>query len=153
MSVRLGPRLAPRSPAEREALLAAAGLLDRDDAPPGFAGLVATWARDRDLLVGQGVLVELVDAARRPALLPPNVAPGTRILLLDMLAVRPEYRETGLEERILHDLLRPLRRAIPRIPEAVIYAGEVHAPVLLSTLLAMGPRRVAPLLAAAPETG
>ena len=50
------------------------------------------------------------------------------------LAVRPEYRETGLEEQIVRALVDDLMETIPRPTEAVIYVGTARAPVLLSTL-------------------
>ncbi len=140
MSVRIGPGLAPSDPGERIALLRAAGVLDRDGAPAGFAGHSAVWARDRDLLVGQGAIVELApDAASRGRLVPQGMDPRTRVALIDMLAVRPEYRETGLEERIVRALVRAFRETPPRPAEAVIWMGEMRAPVLLSTLAGLSP--------------
>ena len=138
--VRIGADLGPRGEPERADLLAAAGVLDRADCPPGFVGHSALWARDRDLLVGQGAIVELrPDAPSRPNLVPRGMPLSTRIALIDMLAVRPEYTETGLEERLSRALVAAFAGAIPRPAEAVIYMGRARAPVLLSTLLALGP--------------
>jgi hypothetical protein len=135
-TLRIGPELAPRSEAERAEFLQSAGLLDRGDCPPGFAGHSAVWARDRDLLIGQGALVELSpdDETRRARLIPPKFDPRTRVALIDMLAVRPEYRETGLEERIVRILIDGFATQIPRPTEALVYVGVARAPVLLSTL-------------------
>lgn len=139
-TLRIGPDLAPEDPAERAEFLAAADLLDRADCPPGFTGHSALWARDRDLLVGQGALVELApDAAARPRLVPQGMDTRIRVALIDMLAVRPEYRETGLEERLVRALVRAFAEAVPRPTEAVIYVGEARAPVLLSTFRALSP--------------
>lgn len=135
-TLRIGPELAPRSDAERSEFLRTAGLLDRGDCPQGFAGHSAVWARDRDLLVGQGALVELAPDAhgQRARLVPRQMEARTRVALIDMLAVRPEYRETGLEERIVRTLIRAFRTVPPIPAEAVIYVGTARAPVLLSTL-------------------
>ena len=139
-ALRIGPELAPRDEAERCDLLRAAGLLDRDDCPPGFAGHCAVWARDRDLLVGQGALVELApDAPQRPRLVPQGMDPRTCVALVDRLGARAEYRETGLEERIVRALVRTFRDIPPRPAEAVIYMGEMRAPVLLSTYARLSP--------------
>lgn len=139
-SLRIGPDLAPRDDAERADLRRAAGLLDRDGCPDGFAGHCAVWARDRDLLVGQGALVELApDARQRPRLVPQGMDPRIRVALIDMLGVRAEYRETGLEERIVRALVRTFRTTSPRPAEAVIYMGEMRAPVLLSTCVRLSP--------------
>lgn len=138
-TLRIGPELAPRSDAERAEFMRTAGLLDRGTAPPGFAGHSAVWARDRDLLVGQGVIVELdpADTPRRARLVPRDMDPRTRVALIDMLAVRPEYRETGLEEAIVRALVAAFAAARPQPAQAVIYVGTARAPVLLSTLLAL----------------
>jgi len=134
-TLRIGPELAPLSDAERAEFLQSAGLLDRGDCPPGFAGHSAVWARDRDLLIGQGAIVELSpDAPQRRRLIPSQMEATTRVALIDMLAVRPEYRETGLEEQITRALIDAFATAIPRPSEAVIYVGTARAPVLLSTL-------------------
>lgn len=135
-TLRIGPELAPRSEAERAEFMQSAGLLDRGDCPPGFAGHSAVWARDRDLLIGQGALVELSpdDHPRRARLIPPHLDPRLRVALIDMLAVRPEYRETGLEERIVRRLIDGFASQVPRPSEALIYVGPARAPVLLSTL-------------------
>lgn len=140
MTLRLGEDLAPRSAGEREGLLAVAGVLDRADCPLGFMGHSAIWARDRDLLVGQAALVELSPDALdlRAKLIPGHMDSGTRVALIDMLAVRPEYRETGLEERLTRFLIDGFAKAVPRPPEALIYVGESRAPVLLSTLRTLG---------------
>lgn len=140
MTLRLGSDLAPRSTAERVEFLRAAGHLEREDCPQGFAGHSAIWARDRDLLVGQGAIVELSpDAPQRPRLIPQGMDARTRVALIDMLAVRPEYRETGLEERLVRALVRMFRDAVPRPSEALIFMGEMRAPVLLSTILRLSP--------------
>ncbi len=139
-TLRIGPELSPLSGAERAEFLRSAGLLDRGDCPEGFAGHSAVWARDRDLLVGQGAIVELApDAPQRPRLVPRHMEPRTRVALIDMLAVRPEYRETGLEERIVRALVDRFAAAVPRPPEALIYVGTARAPVLLSTLRGLDP--------------
>lgn len=141
MTVRLGSDLAPRDPAERDAFEVAAGLLPREDCAPGFAGHSALWARDRDLLVGQGALVELDPDAgpHRARLIPPHLPPATRVAAIERLAVRPEYREQGLEERLVRALIDAFATTIPRPTEALIYVGAAHAPVLLSTLRGLRP--------------
>lgn len=134
-ALRIGPELSPLSEAERSEFLCSAGLLDQDDCPPGFTGHSAVWARDRDLLVGQGAIVELdPDAPHRARLVPRHMDPRIRVALIDMLAVRPEFLETGLEERIVRALTDRFAAAVPRPVEAVIYVGRARAPVLLSTL-------------------
>ncbi|WP_179378646.1 hypothetical protein [Jannaschia marina] len=140
-TLRIGPELAPRSDRERDDFLRAAGLLDRGGCPWGFAGHSAVWARDRELLIGQGALVELDPAATelRARLVPRGLARDLRVAAIEMLGVRAEYRETGLEERIVRALVEMFARTPPLPTEAVIYMGEMRAPVLLSTLLALGP--------------
>lgn len=140
-TLRIGPELAPRSEAERAEFMQSAGLLDRGDCPTGFAGHSAVWARDRDLLVGQGGIVELApDAhAQRARLVPRHMEARTRVALIDMLAVRPEYGEAGLEERIVRALIEAFRTVPPLPEEALIYVGAARAPVLLSTLQGLGP--------------
>ncbi len=139
-TLRLGADLAPVTAAERAEFLMACGLLERDDCPPDFAGHSAVWARDRDLLVGQGAIVELSpDAPARARLVPQGMEARIRVALIDMLGVRPEYRETGLEERIVRALVRAFAETVPRPSEAVIYIGDARAPVLLSTLRALAP--------------
>lgn len=133
-------RLSPEPPLDeaRDALLLAAGMVPRPGGPDGFRPIAALWARDRDLLVGQGVVLELRRrVARRDALVPDGWAGA--VGLVDMLCVRPEYREAGLEERIVLALARRFRAAVP-CPDALLYVGEARAPVLLSTLDALGPR-------------
>lgn len=131
---RLGPDLFPVDDAERDAFLRAAGALPRDDCPEGFAGHSALWARDRDLLVGQAALVVLGDEALRPRLAPRG-RPDLPVAMIDALAVRAEYRETGLEER----MVRALVRGWAGSGEGLVYVGAAHAPVLASTLAATAP--------------
>ena len=127
----------PPGDAARDALLRATGTLPRPGGPDGFRGVAALWARDRDLLVGQGVVLELRRrVARRDALVPDGW--DGAVGLVDMLCVRPEYREAGLEERIVLALARRFRAAVPA-RDALLYVGEARAPVLLSTLDALGP--------------
>ena len=129
---------APPSEAERAALLLAAGQTPKEAAPDGFRGVAACWARDRDLLVGQGVALELTRRApARDAIVPRGWPEGLVVGLVELLCVRPEYREIGLEERILHALLRRFRVAVP-CRDALVYVGEARAPVLLSTFDALG---------------
>lgn len=139
-TLRIGAELAPRSEAERSGFLRSAGLLDRGDCPPGFAGHSAVWARDHDLLIGQGALVELSpeEGARRLRLIPPHLDRQLRVMLIDMLAVRFEYRETGLEERMVRKLIAGFADQVPRPSEALIYIGAARAPVLLSTVRGLG---------------
>jgi hypothetical protein len=132
--LRLGADLFPRDDAERDAFLRAAGALSRDGCPEGFAGHSAIWARDRDLLVGQAALVVLGDEALR-ARLAPRARPDLPVALIDALAVRAEYRETGLEER----MVRRLVRGWAREGEGLVYVGAALAPVLASTLAATTP--------------
>lgn len=126
----------PPTDAERDAMLLAAGQMPKEAAPQGFRGVAALWARDRDLLVGQGVVLELRRGSDLRARLAP---PGWRhpIGLVELLCVIPEYRETGLEERLVRALLRRFRARVP-CPDALIWVGEARAPVLLSTLDALG---------------
>ncbi|CTQ48460.1 hypothetical protein [Jannaschia donghaensis] len=135
-TLRIGPELAPLSERERAEFIRTAGLLDRGTCPEGFAGHSAVWARDRDLLIGQGAIVELSPDAmpQRARLVPRHMEGRTRVALIDMLAVRPEYRETGLEERIVRSLVTAFAETTPRPAEALIYVGAARAPVLLSTL-------------------
>ena len=130
----------PPTDAERDALLLAAGLMPKPGGPAGFRGVAALWARDRDLLVGQGVVLELRRRApARDALAPPGW--DGAVGLVEMLCVRPEYREAAVEERILRALARRFRAAVP-CRDAILYVGETRAPVLLSTLDALGPATV-----------
>ncbi|SDY84140.1 hypothetical protein SAMN05444004_103279 [Jannaschia faecimaris] len=139
-TLRIGPELAPLSARERAEFMDAAGLLDHDTCPPGFAGHSAVWARDRDLLIGQGAIVELSPDAMqaRSRLVPRHMEARTRVALIDMLAVRPEYLETGLEEQITRALIDAFADTVPRPSEAVIFVGPARAPVLLSTLRGLG---------------
>ncbi|PWJ21020.1 hypothetical protein [Jannaschia seohaensis] len=132
--LRLGPDLFPVDEAEREAFLRAAGVLSREDCPEGFAGHSAIWARDRDLLVGQAALVVLGDDVLRAQLVPRG-REDLPVALIDALAVRAEYRETGLEERMVRTLVRGWAGA----GEGLVYVGAAHAPVLASTLAATAP--------------
>jgi GNAT superfamily N-acetyltransferase len=132
--LRLGSDLFPVDDAERDAFLRAAGALSREDCPEGFAGHSAIWARDRDLLVGQAALVVLGDEALR-ARLAPRGRPDMAVAAIDALAVRAEYRETGLEERMVRRLVRGWARG----GEGLVYVGSAHAPVLASTLAATAP--------------
>ena len=131
----MGPDLHPVDEAERDAFLTAAGLLPRDTCPAGFRGFSAVWARDRDLLVGQAALVVLTDDTLRPRLLPRRFPADLPIAKIDALAVRAEYRETGLEERMVRRLIRDF--AGPE--EALVFVGAGHAPVLASTLNGLSP--------------
>lgn len=138
----LGPDLFPVDESERDAFLIAAGLLPRDTCPAGFRGHSALWARDRDLLVGQAALVLLTDDTLRPRLVPRHLAPDLSVALIDALAVRAEYRETGLEERMVRRLVRDFVRERSRLgssPEALIYVGASRAPVLASTWAGLDP--------------
>lgn len=130
----MGPDLFPLANAERDAFLQAAGVLPRDDCPAGFSGHSALWARDRDLLVGQAALVVLTDDTLRPRLLPRGMK-DVPVAAIDALAVRAEYRETGLEERMVRQLVREFAAG----SEALIFVGAAHAPVLASTLAATDP--------------
>ncbi|TFL18642.1 hypothetical protein [Jannaschia formosa] len=132
--LRLGDDLFPVDEAERDGFLRASGALPRDACPEGFAGHSAIWARDRDLLVGQAALVVLRDDLLR-ARLSPRGRPDLPAAMIDALAVRAEYRETGLEER----MVRALVRGWAGEEEALVYVGAAHAPVLASTLAATAP--------------
>jgi GNAT superfamily N-acetyltransferase len=132
--LRLGADLFPVDEGERDAFLRAAGALSREDCPEGFAGHSAVWARDRDLLVGQAALVVLGDEALRVRLAPRG-RPDMAVAMIDALAVRAEYRETGLEERMVRRLVRGWARG----GEGLVYVGRAHAPVLASTLAATAP--------------
>lgn len=133
--LQMGPDLHPVDEAERDAFLTAAGLLPRDTCPPGFRGFSALWARDRDLLVGQAALVVLTDDTLRPRLQPRGMSAMIPIAKIDALAVRAEYRETGLEERMIRRLIRDFAGA----REALVFVGTSHAPVLASTLVGLDP--------------
>lgn len=122
----------------RDALLLACGHPPKHAAPEGFRGIAALWARDRDMLVGQGVILLL----RRRSGLAARLAPADwphPIGLIELLCVRPEYREAGLEERIVRALMRRFRVAVPG-RDALVFVGEARAPVLMSTVEALGPR-------------
>ena len=132
----LTPTLPPDE--ARDALLLACGHPPKQEAPKGFRGVAALWARDRDMLVGQGVVLELRRRSGRLRDLAPPDWPHP-VGLIELLCVRPEYRETGLEERIVRALLRRFRVAVPG-RDALIYVGEARVPVLLSTVEALGPK-------------
>ncbi|WP_371155274.1 hypothetical protein [Jannaschia sp. 2305UL9-9] len=125
----LGPDLHPVDEEERDAFLCAAGSLPRETCPAGFRGHSAVWARDNDLLVGQAALVVLTDESLRARLVP-RALQGVAVGAIDALAVRAEYRETGLEERMVRRLIRDFARG----DEALVFVGAAHAPVLASTL-------------------
>lgn len=139
MSLRLGASLHPADEAERDAFLIAAAALTRDDCPAGFVPRSAVWARDRDLLVGQAALTELADDLLRPRLAPPDLPPDYPIALIDALAVRVEYRETGLEERMVRHLLGAWLRGPGAPRDALVYVGAARAPVLASMRVALDP--------------
>lgn len=122
------------------------GLAAAADRPDGWEPVAALWARDRDLVVGQGVILEAVDRRLRARLLPEGMAPGLRIGWIDRFGVIPEYREAGVEERLMRGLARRLGGAGPRRAEALLFVGEARAPVLLSTIEAMGGRLADPVL-------
>lgn len=127
----------PPDPAEHEAMMLAAGVTPKASAPDGFRGVAALWARDRDLLVGQGVILELRRRAEaRPELAPPGWPHP--VGAVELLAVIPEYRDGGLEERLLHGLARLFRIRVP-CRDALIWVGEAHVPMRLGTLDALGP--------------
>ncbi|CUH40315.1 hypothetical protein JSE7799_03047 [Jannaschia seosinensis] len=135
----------PPADAERDALLAAAGQPPAERAPGGFRGVAAFWARDRDLLVGQGVVLELRRSAAARRELTATDDPRLAVGLIELLCVRPEYRWDGLEERLMRALLHRFRARVP-CRDALIYVGETRAPVLLSTLVDVAPSAVDPLL-------
>lgn len=135
IQIQMGPDLHPVDEEERSAFLTASGLLPRETCPEGFRGFSAVWARDRDLLVGQAALVVLTDDALRPRLLPRQMPLDLPIAKIDALAVRAEYRETGLEERMVRRLIRDFAGA----GEALVFVGASHAPVLASTLAGLDP--------------
>lgn len=130
----MGPDLHPVDAEERDAFLRAAGLLPRDTCPAGFRGHSAIWARDKDLLVGQAALVVLTNDALRPRLAP-KAMPEVPVAAIDALAVRAEYRETGLEERMVRRLIRDFAAQ----GEALVFVGTAHAPVLASSLRDVAP--------------
>ncbi|MFO6464408.1 hypothetical protein ACK8OR_08450 [Jannaschia sp. KMU-145] len=134
-SLRLGDDLFPRNAAERDAFLTASGHLPRETCPEGFVGHSAIWARDRDLLVGQAALVVLTDDLMRPRLIPRGAAPDLPVAMIDALAVRAEYRETGLEERMVRHLIRDVWGS----EEALVYVGASRAPTWASTWTATAP--------------
>ena len=127
----------PPEDGAHEAMMLAAGLTPRAAAPEGFRGVAALWARDRDLLVGQGVVLELRRGAEARAHLAPEGWPHP-VGAVELLAVIPEYREAGLEERIVRALLRLFRARVP-CRDALVWVGDAHVPVRLSTLDALGP--------------
>ena len=131
----------PPTDAERDDLLAAAGQPPAERAPEGFRGVAALWARDRDLLVGQGVVLELRRGATVRAALCAADDPRLAVGLIELLCVRPEYRWGGLEERLMRALLHRFRARVP-CRDALIYVGETRAPVLLSTLAGPAPAAV-----------
>lgn len=133
--VQLGDDLFPRDDAERDAFLAAAGHLPRDTCPAGFAGHSAVWARDRDLLVGQAAIVELTDDTLRPRFAPRGADRMLPIAMIDVLAVRAEYRETGLEEQMVRHLIRGFAQGA----EALVYVGTARAPTWATTWAATDP--------------
>jgi len=127
----------PPAEEEHEAMMLAAGQTPKSAAPDGFRGVAALWARDRDMLVGQGVVLELRRrATARPHLCPPGW--DLPVGLIELVCVIPEYRETGLEERLVRRLLTLFRVRVP-CRDALIWVGEARAPVLLSTSDALGP--------------
>ncbi|MEM7491490.1 MAG: hypothetical protein AAF390_20425 [Pseudomonadota bacterium] len=129
----------PPSLAETEDLLVASGILPRTGCPAGFRGHSAVWARDRDLLVGQAALVELTDDLLRPRLATPDLAPNVAIGLIDALAVRAEYRDLGLEERMVRHLLGAYLGAADAAPDMLVYAGAARVPVLASVRAGLAP--------------
>ena len=138
--------LTPTPPPDeaRDALLLACGHPPKQTAPDGFRGVAALWARDRDMLVGQGVILELRRRSGRMRSLAPPDWPHP-VGLIELLCVRPEYRETGLEERIARALMRRFRVAVPG-RDALVYVGEARVPVLMSTVEALGRRLLDPRL-------
>lgn len=139
MSLRIASDLYPVDGAERDAFLTAAGVLPRDGCPAGFRGHSAVWARDRDLLVGQAALVELTDDLLRPRLAPPDLASEIAVGLIDALVVRAEYRDLGLEERMVRHLLGAYLAAPGAAPDLLVYVGAARAPVLASVRAALAP--------------
>ncbi|MEM9798396.1 MAG: hypothetical protein AAF919_18040 [Pseudomonadota bacterium] len=127
----------PPDPAAQDEFLLAAGQPPRDAAPRGCRGVAALWARDRDLLVGQGVVLEVRrHALDRDRLVPANWDHRATIGVIELLCVRPEYRWLGLEERLMRHLARLFRVRVP-CRDALIYVGEARVPMLLSTLTAL----------------
>ncbi|MEM8851443.1 MAG: hypothetical protein AAGE03_15605 [Pseudomonadota bacterium] len=129
----------PPSSAQTEDLLVASGILPRETCPRGFRGHSAIWARDRDLLVGQAALVELTDDLLRPRLAPRDLAPQIAIGLIDALAVRAEYRDLGLEERMVRRLLGGYLAAPDAAADMLVYVGAARGPVLASMRVALAP--------------
>ncbi|MEM7641748.1 MAG: hypothetical protein AAF366_04400 [Pseudomonadota bacterium] len=132
MTLRIASDLYPADACERDTFLTAAGVLPRTGCPPGFRGHSAVWARDRDLLVGQAALVELTDDLLRPRLAPPGLSPEIAIGLIDALVVRAEYRDLGLEERMVRHLLGAYLATPHAAPDMLVYAGAARVPVLAS---------------------
>ena len=140
MRLRFGADLHPATQAEAEAFQDAIGLPHRDDAPRGFAPAAALWVRDRDLLIGQGVALECTDRALAARLRPEGASPALRVGRIDRFGVRPEYREAGVEERLMRALVRRFAGAGPRRSDALLFVGEMMAPVYASTVEGMGAR-------------
>jgi hypothetical protein len=136
---RLGADLHPVDASERDAFLVAAGHLSREDCPAGFVGHSAVWARDRDLLVGQAALILLADDALRPRLMPAGLPPEVMIGAVDAMAVRAEYRETGLEERMVRHLLGAFVNEPGGPRDALVYVGAARVPVMASVRAGLGP--------------
>jgi hypothetical protein len=136
---RVGAELHPADDGERDAFLLSAGVLTRETCPEGFTAYAAVWARDRDLLVGQAALVLLVDDLARDRLAPAELPPGIAIGLIDALAVRVEYRETGLEERMVRHLCGGLMADRDGPGDALIYVGAARVPVMASVRAALPP--------------
>ncbi|MBM2574810.1 hypothetical protein JQC91_00705 [Jannaschia sp. Os4] len=139
----------PASDADAVRLQVACGLTASTDRPEGWEPVAALWARDRDLIVGQGVILECEDRRLRARLLPEGMAPGVRLGWIDRFGVIPEYREAGVEERLMRGLARRLGGMGAKRHEALIFVGAARAPVLLSTLDAMGGRLADPALGGA----
>lgn len=136
----------PASADDALRLQVAIGLPAAHDRPAGWEPVAALWARDRDLVVGQGVILETVDRRLRARLLPEGLPPGVRVGWIDRFGVIPEYREAGVEERLMRGLARRMGGIGAKRHEALIFVGEARAPVLLSTLDAMGGRLTDPAL-------
>jgi hypothetical protein len=136
---RVGSDLHPVDESERDGFHMAAGLLPREDCPDGFTAHSAVWARDRDLLVGQAALVLLTDDLLRPRLAPPELPPHMGIGLIDALAVRAEYLEAGLEERMVRHLCGGLLADRRGPPDALVYVGPARIPVMASVRAGLPP--------------